>query len=142
MSVEREQPQITIPNEMDLHTACKILYKYCELAQKVGGTYQLAESEALETSLRVLLGESQDPRVTQDVALRNLIEGVRRGQAHGRAYNMADAAQLHRMITQLLNTIQQAAGTAVGRTEEEVDPELASMSDPVPLMSSDDVKTV
>jgi len=136
--IKPEQPTvITLTKE----TSINIFIQYIEIAQKVGA-YELKEAEILKRSIDILMNKVVDVEINENLAINLLIQGVNKGQKHGGAYTLNDAALLQKVIQYIVSLSappsQSIESTTVETTAEEQpemdeDDDLASLSDPVPL---------
>ena len=139
--IKPEQPTvITLTKE----TSINIFIQYIEIAQKVGA-YELKEAEILKRSIDILMNKVVDVEINENLAINLLIQGVNKGQKHGGAYTLNDAALLQKVIQYIVSLSappsQSIESTTVETTAEEQpemdeDDDLASLSDPVPLRLS------
>jgi glutamate dehydrogenase/leucine dehydrogenase len=117
------QPQvITLNNE----NSVQILMQFIEVAQKAGA-FLLPESDILKRCKDVLLSGATDQEINVTQAKTLLMQGVSKGQSNG-AYSLEDASILHK-VCQFVNS---NLNSTVQPTQE-VDDDLSSLSDPVPL---------
>ena len=145
---KQEQPSvITLTKENSIN----IFVQYIEIAQKAGA-YELKEADILKRASDVLVHKATDPEISENLAINLLIQGINKGQKHGGAYTLNDAALLHKVI-QYVVTAQPAQQNEVvtevqGNNEttetselieneqdnsDEAEDDLASLSEPVPL---------
>lgn len=142
---QAEQPTVIT---LDKSNSIKILIQYIEIAQKAGA-YELKEAEILKRANDVLINNVQDPEINENLAINLLIQGVNKGQKHGGAYTLNDAALLHKVIQYIINlqgpppiiglnnneTSKNENDTSSNNVESttQEDDDLASLSEPVPL---------
>ena len=139
--VKSEQPTvITLTKE----TSINIFIQYIEIAQK-HGAYELKEAEILKRAIDVLLNNVSDNEINENLAINLLIQGVNKGQKHGGAYTLNDAALLQKVIQYIVSMSTPAPAEQTGATQlkddsiendseqNELEDDLASLSEPVPL---------
>lgn len=145
---EQQQPTVIT---LDKNSSINIFIQYIEIAQKAGA-YELKEAEILKRSTDVLINNVIDPEINENMAINLLIQGINKGQKHGGAFTLNDAALLHKVIQFLINSSQpqppsqqvtsesssdnKPEATLESEQEQEVDSgedDLASLSEPVPL---------
>jgi hypothetical protein len=113
---------------MDTKSAVEVLVKYVELGQQKGA-YLLPEADVLKRATDVLVKNTEDPELTQNISLNVLVQGVTKGQKAG-AYTLADASLIHKAI-QFFQAPPVAPTAAI--QESTLDDDLASLSDPIPF---------
>lgn len=134
---QSQQPSVITLNKSN---SIQILVQYIEIAQKAG-SYDLREADLLKRAVDVLINNVVDEAVNEDLAINLLIQGIMKGQNHGGAFNLNDAALLHKVIQYLISLGQENKGTdpvsnQVNNNENnsnEDDDDLSSLSEPVPL---------
>ena len=140
-----EQPSvITLTKENSIN----IFVQYIEIAQKVGA-YELKEADILKRASDVLIHGAKDHEINENLAINLLIQGLNKGQKHGGAFTLNDAALLHKVIQFIVTNTEQSeeskpieeapkndAVPEVSNVQEPVedsDDDLSSLSEPVPL---------
>jgi hypothetical protein len=152
MSETNNEQQPTVIT-LDKNSSINIFIQYIEIAQKAGA-YELKEAEILKRSTDVLINNVTDPEINENLAINLLIQGINKGQKHGGAFTLNDAALLHKVIQFMINSSQpqqpsqqeissdesanenDTEATPETEPEPEVDSgedDLASLSEPVPL---------
>ena len=152
MSETNNEQQPTVIT-LDKNSSINIFIQYIEIAQKAGA-YELKEAEILKRSTDVLINNVTDPEINENLAINLLIQGINKGQKHGGAFTLNDAALLHKVIQFMINSSQpqqpsqqeissdestndnDIEATPETEPEPEVDSgedDLASLSEPVPL---------
>lgn len=145
---EQQQPTVIT---LDKNSSINIFIQYIEIAQKAGA-YELKEAEILKRSTDVLINNVTDPEINENLAINLLIQGINKGQKHGGAFTLNDAALLHKVIQFMINSSQpqqqphvtsdesssdnKTEAAPAPEQEQEVDTgedDLASLSEPVPL---------
>lgn len=140
---EQEQQQQQQPSVITLNksNSIQILIQYIEIAQKAGA-YELKEAEILKRSVDVLLNNAQDHEINENLAINLLIQGILKGQKHGGAFTLNDAALLQKVIQYIVSTsdankTSESPESEPSSSNQDVvkpeDDDLASLSDPVPL---------
>ena len=140
----QEPSVITLTKESSIN----IFIQYIEIAQKAGA-YELKEAEILKRASDVLLHNANDHEINENLAINLLIQGINKGQKHGGAFTLNDAALLHKVIQYIIMSSQQSTQdnnlateadkgetTAVSNDQEiesENEDDLSSLSEPVPL---------
>jgi len=142
---QSEQPSvITLTKENSIN----IFVQYIEIAQKAGA-YELKEADILKRASDVLIHGAKDQEINENLAINLLIQGLNKGQKHGGAFTLNDAALLHKVIQFVVTNAQQSeeskpieeapkndAVSEVSNVQEPVedsDDDLSSLSEPVPL---------
>lgn len=136
-NVEQQQPSVITLNKTN---SIQILIQYIEIAQKVGA-YELKEAEILKRSVDVLINNVTDNEINESLAINLLIQGVLKGQKHGGAFNLNDAALLQKVIQYIVSlSSENNENNSVTSDEpkqeiknDEEDDDLSSLSEPVPL---------
>ena len=152
MSETNNEQQPTVIT-LDKNSSINIFIQYIEIAQKAGA-YELKEAEILKRATDVLTNNVTDPEINENLAINLLIQGINKGQKHGGAFTLNDAALLHKVIQFMINSSQpqqpsqqeissdestndnDTEATPETEPEPEVDSgedDLASLSEPVPL---------
>ena len=145
---EQQQPTVIT---LDKNSSINIFIQYIEIAQKAGA-YELKEAEILKRATDVLTNNVTDPEINENLAINLLIQGINKGQKHGGAFTLNDAALLHKVIQFMINSSQPqpqpqvTSDESASNNETEAAPEpeqeqevdsgeddLASLSEPVPL---------
>lgn len=134
---EQQQPSVITLNKTN---SIQILIQYIEIAQKAGA-YELKEAEILKRSVDVLLNNATDHEINENLAINLLIQGIMKGQKHGGAFTLNDAALLQKVIQYIISTSDGSKGESsvsdglkeTDKKTENVDEDLSSLSDPVPL---------
>lgn len=146
---EQEQEQQQQPSVITLNrvNSIQIMIQYIEIAQKTGA-YELREAEILKRATDVLINKVNDHEINENMAINLLIQGIMKGQKHGGAFNLNDAALLQKVIQYIvsisdgkeLGSAEVKSDSADVESEPGVDSEsgvddddLSSLSDPVPL---------
>lgn len=145
---KQEPSVITLTKESSIN----IFIQYIEIAQKAGA-YELKEAEILKRSSDVLLHNAADNEINENLAINLLIQGINKGQKHGGAFTLNDAALLHKVIQFIVTNSQQPPqdsnssesandsssntvtdGNGDGKdADSENEDDLSSLSEPVPL---------
>ena len=143
--MEQQQPSVITLNK---ENSIQILIQYIEIAQKVGA-FELREAEVLKRAVDVLVNKVVDNEINENLAINLLIQGVMKGQKHGGAYTLNDAALLQKVVQYIVASGSQSSSQPPAEEsatpdesvpvetstveEEEDDDDLTSLSDPVPL---------
>ena len=142
---QSEQPSvITLTKENSIN----IFVQYIEIAQKAGA-YELKEADILKRASDVLIHGAKDQEINENLAINLLIQGLNKGQKHGGAFTLNDAALLHKVIQFVVTNAQQSEESKpieeapkndvvsevsnVQEPVEDSDDDLSSLSEPVPL---------
>jgi hypothetical protein len=136
---QQQQPSVITLNKTN---SIQILIQYIEIAQKAGA-YELKEAEILKRSVDVLINNVNDPEINENLAINLLIQGILKGQKHGGAFNLNDAALLQKVIQYIVslssenNESSEASASEPESVKQEEtnddDDDLSSLSEPVPL---------
>ena len=134
---QQQQPSVITLNKTN---SIQILIQYIEIAQKAGA-YELKEAEILKRSVDVLINSVSDSEINENLAVNLLIQGILKGQKHGGAFNLNDAALLQKVIQYIVSLSVENSETPAAVTNETVnqesknedDDDLSSLSEPVPL---------
>lgn len=135
---QSQQPSVITLNKSN---SIQILVQYIEIAQKAGA-YDLREADVLKRAVDVLVNNVNDEAVNEDLAINLLIQGIMKGQTHGGAFNLNDAALLHKVIQYIVSLGQEnkekeqqqtSQINQVNNDGDNDDDDLSSLSEPVPL---------
>jgi len=131
---QQQQPSVITLNKVN---SIQIMIQYIEIAQK-SGAYELREAEILKRATDVLINKVIDNEINENMAINLLIQGIMKGQKHGGAFNLNDAALLQKVIQYIVSMSDGKEEVKSGSVESEPlhvddDDDLSSLSDPVPL---------
>jgi len=145
MSKEESGPTVINLNK---ENSINIIIQYIQLIQDKSGAFDLKEADLLKRSIDVLINkEYKDPEITESLAINLLIQGIYKGQNHGKIFTLNDASLLHKVIHYITTTttttttfphpiqqtIQQTIQTNDEQKDEDSDDDISSLSAPVPL---------
>lgn len=131
---QQQQPSVITLNKSN---SIQIMIQYIEIAQK-SGAYELREAEILKRATDVLINKVNDHEINENMAINLLIQGIMKGQKHGGAFNLNDAALLQKVIQYIVSMSDGKEEVKPDSIEHEHhehdhDDDLSSLSDPVPL---------
>jgi hypothetical protein len=139
---KKDEPQTV---QLSVDNVLQLLAHYTERAQQAG-SFDLNEASVLKASIDVVVNKAQIAELSFDNALDNLVKAVAKGQAHGGAYSLNDAANLVQILTcaqQNIETLRSnytnSSSTTQAPTVPSKEGDLSELSEPVPLTSVIDV---
>ena len=111
------------------------------------GSFDLNEAAALKSSIDVVLNNARIPELNFDTSLDNLVRAIAKGQAHGGAYSLNDAANLVQILTCAQQNIETLRSNYTNSSDSpsqlptvpSKEGDLSELSEPVPLTSVIDV---
>ena len=144
---EQQQPQNI---QLGVDNVLQLLVHYTEKAQQAG-SFDLNEAATLKASADVVINRVEIKELSFDSALDNLVKAVVKGQAHGGAYSLNDAANIVQILAcaqQNLDVLRKGTGTGTGtqqaqqaqQSQKSVERnDLSELSEPVPLTDVIDI---
>ena len=146
-----QQPQVIT---LDSSNSVQIILQFIEVAQSKG-SFLLSEAEILKRCKDVLVSNATDPEINVTQAKQLIIQAVIKGQSKG-AFTLDDASILHKVCQYISSTLteqpqvqlqpqvqpqvqpqpQVQQPSPVVSQIQEIDDDLSSLSDPVPLRTS------